>query len=262
MQLLTIIIFSAIAVLTLGLLIYVQVWLPNEVHNKLADSLKAISTAIELRFPSHRGLSNRTVELSLLTGAEIKLSRKRLRDLEVAAYLRDIGLCAIPYRLVNEKALGTWNEADKVTYGRHADVSGAMLELVPSLRHVARIVRCHHAAYDGSTGPFYPAKDNIPIEARILAAVTEYAWIETHQSAIVAKFALSEGRGTKRDPKIVDALVRVLISGRASEARDSDSLAEKPGVAGLGHLPSGVTAAIGRDRMGLTQSSSSSEPTS
>ncbi len=213
-------ILIAMLVATVGLLIYVRFVLPKQIESRFRDSLKGFSTAIELRFPSHQGLTSRVVPLSLALGRTIHLDGSSLRNLETAAQLRDIGLCAIPFSLINNKPAHKWDDADHQTYWRHPEVAAAMLELIPSLRGVANMVRNHHASYDGSHGPFFSAGDNIPIESRILCIVTEYVWLERSVGHLLACDALKSGRGTRFDPFLVDQFFTVLTSPREVETRE------------------------------------------
>ncbi len=206
---------------TFALLVYLRAYLPHQMDEKYRDSLKAFSTAVELRFPSHEGLTQRVISLSVALGKQMQFGRKRLNDLENAALLRDIGLCAIPYKLVNSKSFLDWDEADRLTYMRHPEVSGAMLELIPSLRRLAAIVRNHHAAFDGSGGPFYPRGESLPLESRILAVVCEYVWQERRMGDLMARETVRIGRGSRFDPGVVDSFLGMLTSAGVHEHKEA-----------------------------------------
>jgi response regulator RpfG family c-di-GMP phosphodiesterase len=155
--------------------------------------------------------------LCVLVAKRMNLTAQQVRDLEMAAELRDIGLCAIPYGLVNKKSTYHWDEADWATYYRHAEVSGAMLELVPSLRHLAPIVRWHHTDFFGPE--VFPSGHDIPIESRILKVVSEYVWLTKLQGSLLAKDALKRERGRAFDPAVVDNLLQVLTSTSVESSR-------------------------------------------
>lgn len=204
---------------SLALLFYVRVRLPAVMDERFGNTMRAFSTGIELRVSGDRGLSDRVVPLCAVVARRLKLSRERVRDLEMAARLRDIGLCAIPYHLLNAKARWEWTEADRATYDRHPEISAAMLELVPSLRHLAPIVRLHHTYYDGSNGTVFPSGTDIPIAARILSVVIDFAWLDRHQGRLLAVEELRNGAGVQYDPLVVDAVLDVIRSTRAADAR-------------------------------------------
>ncbi len=212
-------VLGAAMMATLALLIYVRSILPKIMDQRFGESMRAFSTGIELRVASHEGLSDRVVPLSAAVGRRLKLRRERMRDLEMAARLRDIGLCAIPYQLLNSKPRWEWTEADRTTYDRHAEVSAAMLELVPSLQHLAGAVRWHHHDFEAVWGRFVPSRTDIPLNARILRAVTEYVWIERHAGSVLARQELVERSGEAFDPKVVEALLDVVRSTRGIPAR-------------------------------------------
>ncbi len=201
-------------VATIGLIYYARVVVPRRMEARIRQSVRAFAMAIELRIPSHQGLADRVMQLCLLVGKDMQLSRRKLHTLELVAQLRDIGMCAIPYRLVNHKSPYSWDDADWATYFRHAEVGAAMLELVPWLRYLAPIVRTHHLDYAGSEDVPFPAKDDIPVEARILKVVGDFVWHSRLQGAILARDTIRRESGTKYDPAVVDALVNVLTSVR------------------------------------------------
>jgi response regulator RpfG family c-di-GMP phosphodiesterase len=213
------IVCGAALLTTIWLVAYVMVYLPRRMEERFQDSMKAFSTAIELRFPSHEGLSLRVVGLSKAVARELRLSDSQMRDLETAAHLRDIGLCAIPYSLVNSKPTHQWDPAERLTYDRHPEVSGAMLELVPPLQHLAEIVRCHHARFDGCGEEGTPYGRQLPIESRVLKVVTEYVWNERWQGNLIAKQRIRDGLGTEYCPDVVAALWAVLTSTRVPSSR-------------------------------------------
>lgn len=206
---------------TAWLMYYVRYFLPAQLNERFRESLTAFSTAIELRFPTHGGLSRRVVGLSIAAGKRMGLRPSQIRDLEMAAILRDIGLCSIPYNLVNGKAPEEWTEAEQMTYDRHPEVSGAMLELVPSLRHLAGIVRWHHANFEDHNplDPTVPSSNNLPIESRILKVVTEYVWQERYQGDLLARESIREGAGSTYCPAAAAALLAVLTSSRVGQTQ-------------------------------------------
>lgn len=207
----------ALILVTGALLFATRIELPVREDERMSQTLRAFSKAVELRFPSHAGLSARVASLSRHVGTEIGLSERRLRELEKAAWLRDIGLCSIPYSLINRTGAVDWSDADRATYDRHPEVSGAMLELIPSLRHLAPIVRCHHANYNGSSGPYFPNGEQLPIESRILKLICDYVWLERRQGQLLAREQLLDGAGKAYDPKLVEAFLGVLTSSRVGE---------------------------------------------
>jgi len=202
---------------TLWLVYFVQFYLPNKLEQRVLESMKAFSRAIELRFPMHKGFTKDVIDLARLLGKRFGYSRSELHELELAAHLRDIGCCALPYRPYNEKERRDWSEAEKETYNRHPEVSGAMLELVPSLRHVAAAVRWHHSWFDGSDSIGNPKGLELPLNARILKVASDFIWNEQEVGTRAAARAIENGSGTEYCPEVVVEFMQVLTSSRAKE---------------------------------------------
>ncbi|MEA2552670.1 MAG: hypothetical protein QOJ65_846 [Fimbriimonadaceae bacterium] len=221
MGMLTVIVLTLMTVATVWLLYYSRSLLPRQMEERTTESVKAFGTAVELRFPSHKGLSSRVVALSDALARQLHLSDTMRRDLELAARLRDIGMCSVPYRLVNEMPPSEWNVADKAAYLQHAEVGGAMLEKIRELSRLAPIVRYHHARYDGADDPTMPCGLSLPMLARILKVVADFVWYERMKGSLIAKEILKAGRGTAYCPQAADALLTVLTSTRVEQREHS-----------------------------------------
>lgn len=208
--------------LTAGLTLFLANYnfrvLPKRARERQLSTLTLFSTAVELRFQGHSGLTDRVTALSGAVGASMGLNARQLERLERASYLRDIGLCAVPWKMMNVRTPVDWSDEEHSLYLKHADVGGAMLELIPSLRDVASIVRYHHAPFDGSWGPTLPSGEDLPIESRLIAAVDGYVTRERMQGQVLARTYLDEQRGRELDPRVVDHLIAVLPSFRDIES--------------------------------------------
>lgn len=206
-------------VTSLWLVYYVRYQLPRRLDERFRESLRAFSTAIELRFPAQKGMTDEVVSLCSRLGRQLNLNDRQRNNLEMSAMLRDIGLCAIPYGMMNNKAEMDWTDAERMTFERHSEVSGAMLEMVPSLRALAPTVRFHHAEFAGiGHHDLMPTRDEIPLEARVLKVASEYVWMVRTRGELIARQAIRDGAGTAYDPRIVTALMDVLTSARGKQA--------------------------------------------
>lgn len=208
----TVVVLVATLMATTALAIYIWIVMPRQVGAMLQESVSAFSKAIELRCPEQGGMTPEVARLADLVAEQVGLSKRERMNLQIATNLRDIGLCEIPYALLNRKGRIDWTEAERATYDRHPEVSGAMLELIPSLRHLSPIVRSHHAHFDGSADPFLPSGDAIPVEARILAVCCDYVRETARGNPSDALIAVSHGAGSRYDPRIVRSLKMVLTS--------------------------------------------------
>lgn len=188
-----------------------KVILPSQFEARITEACRAFATAIELRFPSHSGLTSRAASLCVLVADRLGFPKEQIRDIERACLLRDIGHCATPYALVNRKAFDDWSAEDRRTYLKHAGASGAMLELVPSLRPLANMVRFHHRSWlsrEPRGGP------EILQEARVLKAVVDFVWKERFEGYGAAIASIQAGAGDEYEPEAASALLAVLTSIR------------------------------------------------
>lgn len=187
--------------------LYAVLVVPRQRRDAMDSSLAIFSTSVELRVQGYAGMSERVVDLCVRIGQTLHLNTEQLEHLTDAARLRDIGLCAIPWRLLNHKTPAQWTEAESEIVGRHAEISSAMVEMIPSLQHLADTVRNHHSPYNSSS----PAS----LQSRILHVVDEYVGRERFQGGLLARDYISDHTGTLFDPVVVAVLISVL-----SESRD------------------------------------------
>ncbi len=98
----------------------------------------------------------------------------------------------------------------------HPVVGDELLRNFPELALACDAVRHHHERYDGGGYPDALAGEQIPLEARIVAAVDAYSAMiadrpyqraRTHQAAIEE---LRHCKHTHFDPAVVDALIDAL----------------------------------------------------
>jgi response regulator RpfG family c-di-GMP phosphodiesterase len=209
------------AATTLWLIYYVRFYLPNQLEQRFLESMKAFSKAIELRFPLNAGGSDEVIHFATLMGKQFGYSRTELHELSLAAHLRDIGCCAIPYRPFSEKSRSDWTASEARVFERHPEVSGAMLELVPSLRHVADMVRWHHARFDGSNVVGSPVGSDLPLSARILKVASDFVHLSHEIGSGAAAKVIESGKGTEYCPDVVEEFVQVLRSSRVKEPEPS-----------------------------------------
>jgi putative nucleotidyltransferase with HDIG domain len=155
------------------------------------------------------------VSLALAVGEELGIAPERQRNLEFGALLHDVGKVAIPKEIFNKP--GKLDPEEWTIIKTHTVEGQRMLDRVGGfMRDVGTIVRSHHERWDGSGYPDMLAGEQIPLEARIIAACDTWNAMRTDRSyrrALAYETALAElvsCSGTQFDPQIVEVLVRVL----------------------------------------------------
>ena len=133
----------------------------------------------------------------------------------LGGWLHDVGKVAIPDRILAKA--GTLDEDEWALMQRHAVIGEQMV--APHRRPRPRprpAVRHHHERFDGSGYPDGLAGDQIPLEARIVAAVDAYSAItddRVYGHGRSREDAIEEMRrcaGSHFDPDVVQALVACL----------------------------------------------------
>lgn len=143
---------------------------------------------------------------------ELGLSEMETDALHAAALLHDIGKLAVPDHIINKPGRLTPEEFEKMKI--HPIVGADILERVAFPYPVAPIVRSHHEKWDGSGYPDGLKGEEIPIGARILAAVDcldAVASDRQYRKALPLDDAMSlvvKESGRSYDPKVVEILAR------------------------------------------------------
>jgi putative nucleotidyltransferase with HDIG domain len=155
------------------------------------------------------------VALALAAGRRLGLDADRLRNLEFAALLHDVGKVAIPKAIINKP--GKLDAAEWELMKTHTIEGQAMLDRVGGfMSEVGRIVRWHHERWDGGGYPDALAGEDVPLEARIITACDSYNAMTTDRSyraALAPEVAAQELRdcaGSQFDPVVVEAVLAVV----------------------------------------------------
>jgi len=173
-------------------------------------TIEALALAIEAKdHTTHTHLQRvRTYALALAT--ELNLPENEIEALRAAALLHDIGKLAVPEQIINKPGRLTPEEFEKMKV--HPLVGAEILERVAFPYPVAPIVRSHHERWDGTGYPEGLRGEQIPIGARILAAVDCLDAIASHRQyrqavpLVEAMAKVKEKSGTWFDPQVVDIL--------------------------------------------------------
>ncbi|MEA2214796.1 MAG: hypothetical protein QOK19_357, partial [Solirubrobacteraceae bacterium] len=138
-----------------------------------------------------------------------------LPELEIAALLHDVGKIAIPKEILNKPARLTEGEFELMK--THTVEGQALLDRIGGrLARVGAIVRSCHERWDGRGYPDGLLGEEIPLPARIVFCCDAYSAMTTnrpYRKAMSREAAVAEllaNAGSQFEPRIVDALIRVL----------------------------------------------------
>lgn len=207
-----------------------RVVVPRQLNRRVRESLRAFSVASELRFPAQRGASDQVVFLVGEVGRRLRLSSREVSRLQMAARLRGIGLCAVPYRLLNSREPDSWSAAEQAVFRRHTEVSGAMLELLPPLRHLADTVRESPwpPPWQGTRRKDDPAGECAFVQPPsdgigrcVLAVCSEWVALASREGHVAAAQTMLDAPADPTTRAVLEALKAVLRSSRAQELQAS-----------------------------------------
>ncbi|MCU1335438.1 MAG: diguanylate cyclase and metal dependent phosphohydrolase [Bryobacterales bacterium] len=200
----------------------------NSLHFRTIESL---AVAIEGRDPEHRKHERSVWSDALEIGRQMRLSDLDLQALRAAALLRNVGKLAVPEHILSKPGRLTKAEFDKMKI--HPVAGAEIVEQAGFPYPVAPIVRSHHEKWDGTGYPAGLRGQEIPLGARILAAVDcldalvstrSYRRAYTLEEAIAHLKAES---GKSFDPKVVEILATYY--GELELRANDKSVAIQPG---------------------------------
>jgi diguanylate cyclase (GGDEF)-like protein/putative nucleotidyltransferase with HDIG domain len=212
-------------------------------------TIEALALAIEAKdHTTHKHLQRVRV-FAVAIAQRLGLSEDEIEALRAAALLHDIGKLAVPEHIINKPGKLTPEEFEKMKI--HPIVGSEILERVAFPYPVAPIVRSHHERWDGTGYPDGLKHEEIPIGARILAAVDcldALASDRQYRNALSLDHAMEKVAalsGTSFDPRVVEILKRryVELEGMVQAGQDTTNA---PGLAQV-HVERGLDLADGFD---------------
>lgn len=178
------------------------------------EVIVALVRAIEEKDRYTLGHTERVAELSVLIGEELKLPPEKLRVLNEAAMLHDIGKIGIPDAILNKP--GPLTAEERRVVEEHAHRGQHILRELRSLQDHVSGAQPHHEETDSSGAPDSPGGESIPMDARIIAVAEVFDALtstRSYRSAWALDRALDlidSEAGTKLDPAAAEALHKAL----------------------------------------------------
>ena len=175
-------------------------------------TIEALALAIEAKDHTTNEHLRRVRVYAVEIGKDMGLSEPDLEALRAAALLHDIGKLAVPEHIISKPGRLTPEEFEKMKI--HPVVGAEILERVSFPYPVVPLVRAHHERWDGSGYPDGLKGEEIPLGARILAAVDcldALAADRQYRRALPLDEAMQQVMGLSGkglDPAVVTVLAR------------------------------------------------------
>jgi putative nucleotidyltransferase with HDIG domain len=184
----------------------------EKVSNLHLRTIETLALAIEAKDQNTGDHLQRVRVYAMEVARELRLSEDEMEALRAASVLHDIGKLAVPEQIISKPGKLTPEEFEKMKI--HPVVGAEILEQVQFPYPVVPIVLAHHEKWDGSGYPSGLKGDEIPIGARILAAVDcldALASDRQYRKALPLDDAMARvaaEAGTSFDPRVVEILQR------------------------------------------------------
>jgi HD-GYP domain-containing protein (c-di-GMP phosphodiesterase class II) len=203
--------------------------LERELQHAYLSTVSMLADAVEAKDPYTHGHCEMASRYARLVGERLGLADYDQAVVCYSALLHDVGKIGVSDGVLHKP--GPLLPEERELMRAHVRVGHDLLRGVPALGPVADIVLHHHEWYDGTGYPDGLKGEEIPLPARIVAAVDAYCAMITRRSykeaytEAHARQELVAGAGTQFDPAVVEALLAVLDDPRGQDA-DDDFYAE------------------------------------
>ncbi|MBL7132838.1 MAG: HD-GYP domain-containing protein [Phycisphaerae bacterium] len=185
-----------------------------EAERHYVEVLWRIVKFVEARDKYWRGHSENVGRLSEQIARRMGVNQRKCALLKLAGQLHDIGMIAVPERLLRSHAI--FSADDYRSVKPHSEVSYEVLKPLELLADVLPAIRHHHERMNGTGYPDGLAGDSISLSARILMVADAYDAMthdRPHRAAMTPLQAMRELRRCTPagyDPACVAALAEVV----------------------------------------------------
>jgi HD-GYP domain-containing protein (c-di-GMP phosphodiesterase class II) len=177
-------------------------------------TIEGWARVLEARGIESPGHTRRVAELAVRVARAAGFGESELIHVRRGALLHDIGMLGVPETVVLRP--GPLSASDTGSVQKHPQIGFEILAPIQHLRPAVDITYCHHERWDGSGYPRGLRGENIPLAARLFAAVDVWdalcsdrpfrrAWTEAQ-----ARDYLKQQAGTQFEPFAVSTLLQTL----------------------------------------------------
>jgi HD-GYP domain-containing protein (c-di-GMP phosphodiesterase class II) len=177
------------------------------------EFIGSLANALDARDRHTAGHSSRVSQFSCDLGAALALPPQQLERIRIGALLHDIGKIGVADAVLQKPGALTKEEFDQVK--EHPVIGKRILEGVRGFAPFLNTVELHHENWDGTGYPKGLAREEIPVDARIVHVADAYDAMTSdrayrkgmsHERAVSI---LVQCSGTMFEPRAVEAFVSI-----------------------------------------------------
>jgi len=189
----------------------------QELKKSFEGTIQIISDLLEVKDAYTKGHEIRVAQLAVEIGKKFKLSEEKLKGLEVAARIHDLGKIIVPPEILSKPTELTELEFSYIK--KHPSVGYKLLKGIEFPWPISDMIHQHHERLDGSGYPQGLKEDEIMQEAKILAVADVLEAMSSHRpyrkalGIKAAKEEIIDKKGLLYDSEVVDACIDILDSG-------------------------------------------------
>lgn len=180
--------------------------------------IRAMSLAVESRDPYTSGHQQRVGNLSAVLAEKMGLSADRIRGVQMAGNIHDLGKISIPAEILSKPSRLT--DVEFALIKTHPRVGYDILKEIEFPWPIAQMVHQHHEKINGSGYPRGLSGEDILLEARILCVADVVEAIASHRpyrpalGIDTALKEISDNAGKLYDPDAAKACLRLFKEKR------------------------------------------------
>ncbi|TES90542.1 MAG: PAS domain S-box protein [Candidatus Cloacimonadota bacterium] len=185
----------------------------TKMRKTLEGIVHAMAIVVEKRDPYTAGHQRRVAELACAIAKEMGFPEEKVEEIRFAGLLHDIGKISVPAEVLSRPGRLTEPEFNMIK--THPELSHDILKTIEFPWPIAQIVLQHHERLDGSGYPSGLKREDILLEAKILAVADVVEAMSSHRPYRPARGIdkalgeVLENRGVLYEPDVVNICVKL-----------------------------------------------------